>query len=49
MSSTSRYEAYLARRKQGGPREMFPTREYAKEWLRLAGVVKYMWAWVRND
>lgn len=42
MSSTSRYEAYLARRKQGGPREMFPTREYAREWLRLAGVVKYV-------
>jgi hypothetical protein len=42
MSSTSRYEAYIARRKQGGPREMFPTKEYAAEWLRLAGVVKYV-------
>ncbi|KAJ9092249.1 hypothetical protein QFC19_008786, partial [Naganishia cerealis] len=42
MSSTSRYEAYLARRKQGGPREMFPNKQYAAEWLRLAGVVKYV-------
>lgn len=42
MSSTSRYEAYLSRRKAGGPREMFPTKEYATEWLRLAGVVKYV-------
>ncbi|KAJ9120085.1 hypothetical protein QFC22_002983 [Naganishia vaughanmartiniae] len=42
MSSTSRYEAYLTRRKQGGPREMFPTKQYATEWLRLAGVVKYV-------
>lgn len=42
MSSTSRYEAYLSRRRLGGPREMFPTKEYATEWLRLAGVVKYV-------
>ncbi|KAJ9103815.1 hypothetical protein QFC21_002277 [Naganishia friedmannii] len=42
MSSTSRYEAYLTRRKQGGPREMFPTKQFATEWLRLAGVVKYV-------
>jgi hypothetical protein len=42
MSSTSRYEAYLSRRKQGGPREMFPTKQFATEWLRLAGVVKYV-------
>jgi hypothetical protein len=41
-SSASRYEAYIARRKAGAPREMFPTQEYAKEWLRLAGVVKYV-------
>lgn len=37
-----KYRAYLARRKVGGPREMFPTREYAVEWLRLASVVKYV-------
>ncbi|KAJ9121065.1 hypothetical protein QFC24_005046 [Naganishia onofrii] len=42
MSSTSRYEAYLSRREQGGPREMFPTKQFATEWLRLAGVVKYV-------
>ncbi|WRT68138.1 uncharacterized protein IL334_005113 [Kwoniella shivajii] len=41
-SATSRYEAYLERRKAGGPREMFPTTEFALEWLRLAGVVKYV-------
>ena len=37
-----KYRAYLARRKAGGPRELFPTREYAVEWLRLASVVKYV-------
>ncbi|WVQ67481.1 uncharacterized protein L199_005681 [Kwoniella botswanensis] len=41
-SAANRYETYLGRRKAGGPREMFPTREYALEWLRLAGVVKYV-------
>ncbi|WVW84310.1 hypothetical protein I302_106344 [Kwoniella bestiolae CBS 10118] len=41
-SAAKRYEAYLGRRKAGGPREMFPTKEYALEWLRLAGVVKYV-------
>ncbi|WWC88961.1 uncharacterized protein L201_003876 [Kwoniella dendrophila CBS 6074] len=41
-SSANRYEAYLDRRKNGGPREMFPSKEYALEWLRLSGVVKYV-------
>lgn len=41
-SSANKYEAYLARRKAGGPRELFPTKEHAKEWLRLAAVVKYV-------
>ncbi|KAH8081181.1 hypothetical protein HD553DRAFT_275432 [Filobasidium floriforme] len=41
-SSASRYEAYIKRRKAGGPREMFPTREYAQEWVKLAAVVKYV-------
>jgi hypothetical protein len=41
-SSASRYESYIKRRKAGGPREMFPTREYAKEWVKLAAVVKYV-------
>ncbi|WVF71086.1 hypothetical protein IAT40_005883 [Kwoniella sp. CBS 6097] len=42
QSATQRYEQYLDRRKRGGPREVFPTVEYAREWLRLAGVVKYV-------
>ncbi|WVQ99772.1 hypothetical protein IAU59_006914 [Kwoniella sp. CBS 9459] len=42
QSAANRYEQYLERRKRGGPREMFPTADYAKEWLRLAGVVKYV-------
>ena len=41
-SSATRYEAYIQRRKAGGPREMFPTREYAQEWVKLAAVVKYV-------
>ncbi|WWC69838.1 uncharacterized protein I206_103781 [Kwoniella pini CBS 10737] len=40
--AANKYEAYVDRRKSGGPREMFPTREYALEWVRLAGVVKYV-------
>ncbi|WWD15612.1 hypothetical protein CI109_100034 [Kwoniella shandongensis] len=48
-SSTNRYEAYLARRKKGGPRELFPTREHAVRWLRTAAVVKYVdGGWVAN-
>ncbi|OCF31992.1 hypothetical protein I316_06378 [Kwoniella heveanensis BCC8398] len=41
-SAALRYEQYLHRRERGCPREMFPTGEYAREWLRLAGVVKYV-------
>lgn len=36
------FAAYTARRKAGGPREMFPTLEYAKYWARLAAPVKYV-------
>ncbi|ORY32182.1 hypothetical protein BCR39DRAFT_479396 [Naematelia encephala] len=44
-----KYEAYLSRRKQGGPRELFPTREHAVRWLQLAAVVKYVdGGWVAN-
>lgn len=41
-SSASKYEAYHQRRNAGGPRELFPTKEHAREWLRLAAVVKYV-------
>ena len=41
-SNATKYEAYLARRRSGGPREMFPTTAHAKEWIRLAAVVKYV-------
>lgn len=41
-SNATKYEAYLCRRRSGGPREMFPTHAHAKEWLRLAAVVKYV-------
>lgn len=42
VSASDRYEAYLARRKAGGPRELWPTREHALEWIRLASPVKYV-------
>jgi hypothetical protein len=48
-SNASKYEAYLERRKEGGPRELFPTREFAVQWLRLAAVVKYVdGGWIAN-
>ena len=39
---TVRYNAYLERRKNGGPRELFPDFEYARYWLRTAAPVKYV-------
>jgi hypothetical protein len=48
-STIHKYEAYLTRRKQGGPRELFPSQDFAIKWLRLAGVVKYVdGGWLRN-
>ncbi|CAF1322265.1 unnamed protein product [Adineta ricciae] len=37
-----RYNAYLARRKNGGSREMFPDFDYARHWLRTSAPVKYV-------
>lgn len=39
---TSRYEEYIARRKAGGPRELFGDREKAMWWLKQAAPVKYV-------
>lgn len=41
-TAADNYEAYLLRRKSGGPRELFPTKQHAHEWLRLAACVKYV-------
>lgn len=49
-SASSRYQAYLARRKLGSPREIFPTRDFAVEWLKLAACVKYVdGSWIANS
>lgn len=40
--TTERFNSYLLRRRQGGPREIFPNLEYAKWWLRTAAPVKYV-------
>ncbi|KAF8454434.1 hypothetical protein BDZ91DRAFT_560626 [Kalaharituber pfeilii] len=40
--TADKFAAYTERRKAGGPREMLPTAEYAKYWLRLAAPVKYV-------
>ncbi|KAF8428703.1 ATPase-like protein [Tirmania nivea] len=37
-----KFEQYTARRKEGGSREMLPTFEYAKYWIRKAAPVKYV-------
>jgi hypothetical protein len=37
-----RYEEYIARRKAGGPRELFGNRAEAKWWLKQAAPVKYV-------
>ncbi|OAL02026.1 hypothetical protein IQ06DRAFT_273072 [Phaeosphaeriaceae sp. SRC1lsM3a] len=39
---TKRYEAYLASRRAGGPREMFSDKTEAKWWLKQAAPVKYV-------
>jgi hypothetical protein len=39
---TDRWEDYLARRKAGGPPEMFSDKEEAKWWLKQAAPVKYV-------
>ncbi len=48
-TNTHKYEAYLARRKRGGPRELFPDRSFAARWLQTAAAVKYVdGGWVGN-
>ena len=48
-TTVNKYEAYLGRRKQGGPRELFRDRAHAIRWLQLAGVVKYVdGGWLGN-
>jgi hypothetical protein len=42
LTGADKYQQYLARRKSGGPRELFPTLAHAHEWLRLAACVKYV-------
>ncbi|KAF2995669.1 hypothetical protein E8E13_002256 [Curvularia kusanoi] len=39
---TNRWEEYLTRRKEGGPREIFGDKEEAKWWLKQAAPVKYV-------
>ncbi|KAK7177450.1 hypothetical protein PSPO01_16500 [Paraphaeosphaeria sporulosa] len=39
---TDRYEEYIARRKAGGPRELFGDQAEAKRWLKQAAPVKYV-------
>jgi hypothetical protein len=41
-SGADQYQSYLVRRRSGGPRELFISREHAHEWLRLAACVKYV-------
>jgi hypothetical protein len=41
-TSTAAFEAYIARRRAGSPREMFSEREEAKWWLKNAAPVKYV-------
>ena len=38
----NRYEEYVARRKSGGPREVFSDKEEAQWWLKQAAPVKYV-------
>jgi len=48
-STCHRYEAYCQRKAQGSPRENFPNRDFAVQWLRLASCVKYVdGSWVGN-
>lgn len=39
---TNRWEEYLARRRAGGPREIFSDKDEAKWWLKQAAPVKYV-------
>lgn len=41
-TSTTAFEAYIARRRAGSPREMFSDRDEAKWWLKNAAPVKYV-------
>jgi len=41
-ATAQKFEQYTVRRKEGGSREMLPTFEYAKYWIRLAAPVKYV-------
>ena len=41
-TTRQKFEQYTTRRKEGGSREMLPTLEYAKYWIRLAAPVKYV-------
>jgi hypothetical protein len=40
--ATARFQEYLKRRKEGGEREMFKDRSYAKYWIRQSAPVKYV-------
>ncbi|EOA82288.1 uncharacterized protein SETTUDRAFT_157115 [Exserohilum turcica Et28A] len=42
INVTNQWEEYLARRRAGGPREMFGDKEEAKWWLKQAAPVKYV-------
>ena len=42
IRTTFAWSAYLARRKAGGPREVFSTRQYAEYWLERAAPVKFV-------
>lgn len=42
QANLKRYERYIARRRAKGPRELFVDAEYAKKWLRLASMVKFV-------
>ncbi|KAL7423406.1 hypothetical protein Q5752_002710 [Cryptotrichosporon argae] len=41
-TNTEKYEAYLARRRAGGARELFTSRAHAAHWLAQAAPVKYV-------
>ena len=41
-ATAGKFAEYAERRRKGGPRELFPTREYALYWLRMAAPVKYV-------
>ena len=50
INVTNQWEEYLARRRAGGPREMFGDKEEAKWWLKQAAPVKYVdGAWLGHQ